>query len=124
LLLDTHVVIWWLEGHLDRLQPSVVESLRDPAAQIVVSSVVVWELAIKRSVGKLDADVPDVVDSLAPFDIRWLPISPQHARHVANLPFHHRDPFDRLLVAQAQLEGLPIVTVDPRIRMYDVETIG
>jgi PIN domain nuclease of toxin-antitoxin system len=124
LLLDTHIVIWWLEEHLDRLQPSVIESLRDPAAQIVVSSVVVWEIAIKRSVGKLDSEVPDVVDSLAPFDIRWLPISPQHARHVANLPFHHRDPFDRLLVAQAQLEGLPIVTVDPRIRMYDVETIG
>jgi PIN domain nuclease of toxin-antitoxin system len=123
-LLDTHIVIWWLEAQLDWMPPSVVGSLRDPAAQIVVSSVVVWEIAIKQSIGKLDTHVPDVVDSLAPFDIQWLPISPQHARHVATLPFHHRDPFDRLLVAQAQLEGLPIVTLDPRIRMYDVETIG
>jgi PIN domain nuclease of toxin-antitoxin system len=123
-LLDTHVVLWWLRRELDRLSPGTVTALRDPGAELVVSVVAVWEIAIKRSLGKLDRLPPDVSGDLSAAGVRVLSITASHADHVANLPFHHRDPFDRLLVAQAQLEGLPIVTVDPRIRLYDVETIG
>ncbi len=124
-LLDTHVVLWWLQDDLRRLTTDAVAALEDPLVDIVVSAVCVWEIAIKRSIGKLAPSVPDELERLEDaIGVRMLPVMPRHANHVANLPYHHRDPFDRLLVAQAQLERLPIVTVDPRIRKYDVETIG
>lgn len=123
MLLDTHIVLWWLAGNVDRLGAHVVETLERPDVDVTISAVVVWEAAIKRSLGKLEPPLPDLLDRLEASDVRILPISARHADRVASLPPHHRDPFDRLLVAQAQLERLPIVSVDPWIDAYDVPVI-
>lgn len=123
MLLDTHVVLWWLQGDVQRLGEQVVETLGRSDAPITVSAVVFWEAAIKRALGKLNPPVPDLLARLEATDVRILPITAQHADHVASLPPCHRDPFDRLLVAQAQLERMPIVSVDPWIDAYDVEVI-
>ncbi len=89
---------------------------------LVISAAAILEIAIKRSVGKLEMP-PDLVSQIAANGATLLPITPQHADRVADLPLHHRDPFDRLLVAQAQLEGLPILSADPVLRRYDVEVV-
>jgi PIN domain nuclease of toxin-antitoxin system len=122
-LLDTHVVLWWLAGRRDRLSAPMIEALSRPQAKIVVSAVVLWEAAIKRSLGKLVPPTADLLARLEAVDVELLPIAPRHADHVAGLPWHHRDPFDRLLVAQAQLEGLTIVSADPWIDAYDVPVL-
>lgn len=123
MLLDTHVAIWWLTDQIRRLSPAIVAVLEDPRTEIVISAVVPWEAAIKRSLGKLDPPVPELLDQLESLDVRFLPITPRHADHVATLPWHHRDPFDRLLVAQAQLEGLTLVSADPWVGAYDVAVL-
>lgn len=123
MLLDTHVVLWWIAGDVSRIPPSVVDALSHPDADVTISAVVLWEAAIKRSLGKLDPPLPDLLERLEATDVRLLPISPSHADRVGALPLHHRDPFDRLLVAQAQMERLPIVTVDPWIEAYDVDVL-
>jgi PIN domain nuclease of toxin-antitoxin system len=122
MLLDTQVILWWVEDDDRRLSERAERLLEDGVAEMTVSSVVIWEAAIKRSAGKLRSP-PNLIERLNRGDVRWLPITPQHADHVANLPRHHGDPFDRLLIAQAQLENLPIVSADPIIARYDVEVI-
>jgi PIN domain nuclease of toxin-antitoxin system len=81
----------------------------------------VWEIAIKRSLGKLEVP-PELVDEIDDAGFSWLPVAAEHAWAVTELPFHHRDPFDRLLVAQALAERLPVVTRDPQLAGYGVET--
>ncbi|MGE4425214.1 MAG: type II toxin-antitoxin system VapC family toxin [Solirubrobacteraceae bacterium] len=78
---------------------------------------------MKRALGKLDPPLPDLLERLETTDVRWLPVTARHADAVGALPLHHRDPFDRLLVAQARAEGLPIVSVDPWVAAYDVEVL-
>jgi PIN domain nuclease of toxin-antitoxin system len=119
LLVDTHALLWWLTD--DRgLSAAARAAIADPANEPLVSTASVWEIAIKRSLGKLTApeDLPDVI-----FDggFAWLPISAQHAWQVGRLPMHHRDPFDRMLVAQALTERLPVVTADAHFGEYGVE---
>jgi PIN domain nuclease of toxin-antitoxin system len=119
LLFDTHALLWWLTDDA-ALPPGAREVLADPANEPLVSAVSLWEIAIKCSLGKLTApdDLPDrIVDE----GFSWLAISPQHAWQVRDLPLHHRDPFDRLLVAQALAEHLPIVTADTRFKDYGVD---
>lgn len=119
LLVDTHVLLWWLTDDA-ALSPTAREVLADPAKEPLVSAATLWEIAIKRSLGKLTApdDLPDrIVDE----GFSWLAISPMHAWQVRDLPGHHRDPFDRLLVAQALTERLPVVTADARFSDYGVE---
>jgi PIN domain nuclease of toxin-antitoxin system len=89
---------------------------------VLVSAVVLWEVAIKRLLGKLDAP-PNLFDQLLGAGVELLPISPRHADRVGTLPFHHRDPFDRLLVAQADCDGLALVTADPDLRDYGIEVV-
>jgi PIN domain nuclease of toxin-antitoxin system len=118
LLLDTHVLIWWLEDS-ERLTPVARRGIEDPAAAVVVSAAGIWEIEIKRTLGKLD--VPDDVLEQAEvngFDL--LPVTGQHAVMAGRLPRHHDDPFDRMLVAQAISEGLTLVTADRRLAAYDV----
>lgn len=120
LLADTHVVVWWL---LDSPELSdEIKGLLDAEPQAYVSAVTPWELAVKQSVGKLDGPA-DLPERAANCQLRPLLITPDQGIRAARLPLHHRDPFDRMLVAQAQHEGLTIITRDTWIPKYDVEVL-
>ncbi len=119
LLLDTHALIWALSSPR-RLPARVAKSIRDPETDVYVSAVSTWEIAIKASLKKIDADVAAVVRAMRAASLEELPIAIAHTVRLRALPDHHRDPFDRLLVAQAVEERLTIVTHDPLIARYDV----
>lgn len=120
LLLDTHVVLWQAAGE-DRLGRRARRQLED-AEELRFSVVSFAEIGVKASIGKLD--VPDDLAShISAMGIRTLMLTVEQSLAVARLPLHHRDPFDRLLVAQARSEGLTLVTADRRIADYDVSTI-
>ena len=121
LLVDSHVALWWLAGDAS-LGPASAANLRS-ADEVFFSPVTPWELGIKRSLGKLA--FPDgLVDALLDAGFDELPISAAHAERASGLPAHHRDPFDRMLVAQAQLQSLALVSADRHLRPYEVELIG
>jgi PIN domain nuclease of toxin-antitoxin system len=121
-LLDTHAVLWLLAGD-DRLSSRARAALAATDQAVIVSAVSLWEVATKRSLGKLDAPA-DLSRRLAAIgQIELLPISPLHAEAIGDLPWHHRDPFDRMLVAQAQVEGLSIVSANPALPQYGVDVI-
>ncbi|MBM3745347.1 MAG: type II toxin-antitoxin system VapC family toxin [Acidobacteria bacterium] len=124
-LLDTHVFLWWT---LDdpRLPKRVRRFVQDPANALVFSVASAWELAIKAQLRKLT--LPDRVEQFIQEQLDLnailpLPVQLEHALQVAELPAHHRDPFDRLLIAQSLVERLPMITGDPFIARYQVETI-
>jgi PIN domain nuclease of toxin-antitoxin system len=121
LLLDTHTALWHLNDY-ERLSGRAQRHLADRSNPILLSAVVVWEIAIKRSLGKLEA--PDrYLSLLLEGKAQELPVTIAHAAAVEQLPWHHRDPFDRLLVAQATVENAAIVSADDRLRAYDVDVI-
>ncbi|MBI2895395.1 MAG: type II toxin-antitoxin system VapC family toxin [Deltaproteobacteria bacterium] len=126
LLLDTQVLLFWL-GAPERLSRRARQLISSEESKLLWSVASSWELAIKVALGKLR--LPEEVGSyvasrLEANGIDVLPIQLRHAHHVAGLPHHHRDPFDRLLIAQAALEGIPIVTSDHEVfRKYRVEAI-
>jgi PIN domain nuclease of toxin-antitoxin system len=121
LLLDTHALLWWLGD--SPMAPDARQQISDPATLVVVSAASAWEIAIKRATGKLrlDGNVAALVVGAA---FTPLPVSFAHAERAGALPPYHRDPFDRLLVAQAQLEGLALVTRDVRMDAYDVTVVA
>jgi PIN domain nuclease of toxin-antitoxin system len=121
LLLDTHVVLWWLSDD-DRLSADAVRQLSDSTNQALLSAAVVWEIAIKRSLGKLQAPA-DVTTTLLSGGVRPLAVSIEHAAAVQRLPWHHRDPFDRVLIAQAELERAALVTADASLAAYGVPIV-
>ncbi len=108
LLLDTHVVLWWLQGS-DHLKDSVVVLLKDATNEVFVSAASVWEIAIKQGLGKLEAP-DDLLDLIEQSGFEALSISSFHAEQAGRLPLAHKDPFDRMLIAQARAEGLILVT--------------
>jgi len=118
-LLDTHVILWWLDNP-SQLSDAARKAIADADSHIFVSAAVAWEMAIKKSVGRLDfpGNLPDVLSS---GDIDVLDINLRHALAVADLPTHHHDPFDRIQIAQANLENLTLITRDKDIRKYDVQ---
>jgi PIN domain nuclease of toxin-antitoxin system len=120
LLLDTHILLWWL-GDSPRLTKRARQAVED--AEIVwVSAISAWEIEVKRRRGLLDA--PDNLErTLRARDLRPLNLTLAHAVAAANLPKHHGDPFDRMLVAQAALESLTLVTSDAVLKAYDVPMI-
>jgi PIN domain nuclease of toxin-antitoxin system len=121
-LVDTRVWLW-LQSDRERVDDGVRDLLAGPAAQVYLSAVSSWEIAIKNALGRLPLPEPPreyVPTRMRRDHVDGLPVTHVHALHVETLPHHHGDPFDRLLVAQAQLEGLTLVTVDPRIERYDV----
>jgi PIN domain nuclease of toxin-antitoxin system len=123
-LLDTHAFIWWLFED-PKLSRAAHAAIADPANHVFVSAASVCEIAIKLSMNKLP--VPSDLDqelfaTLAGTGFRALPVTLQHAYAVRHLPWHHRDPFDRLLVAQSRLEGMTLITNDARLRHYEVDT--
>lgn len=122
MLLDTHVVLWWMAGERERISAPAAEAIGSDGARIVVSAVSVWEVAIKRGLGKLDAP-GDLLEKLERARVELLPVTARHADRVAALPDHHRDPFDRLLVAQATVEALPLISADEAVRAYDIEVV-
>lgn len=124
-LLDTHVFLWWITDD-QRLSSRVREIIADGTNEILFSAASGWEIAIKTRLGRLQ--LPDdpkifIPEQLELNAIEVLPVQIGHALHVYQLPSHHRDPFDHLLIAQAQLEKLPILTADPQISRYPVEII-
>lgn len=122
LLLDTNVVVWLLLGDRHAVSDQAHQALADERNAISVSSVSVWEIAIKRSLGKLRIE-DRWARTLARLDLEPLPVTARHAERVEHLPWHHRDPFDRLLVAQAALEEHALVSADPRLAAYEVDVI-
>jgi PIN domain nuclease of toxin-antitoxin system len=121
LLLDTHVLLWWLDDP-SQLSEAAVTAIRDDANVVYVSAATAWEIVIKKALGKLDA--PDNLDEvLRECRFTALPITIAHALAVQSLPMHHRDPFDRILVAQACAEQMAIVTRDARVLEYAVPNI-
>lgn len=117
LLLDTHVVLWWLTD-APQLTDDIKQRL-DHEPAVYLSPATIWEIAIKQSIGKLTDphDLPEIVNDAG---FRHLPITADHAVVAGRLPLLHRDPFDRMLIAQARCEGLTLATRDPRIHRYDV----
>lgn len=122
-LVDTHCWLW-LQASPERLATPVLSLLEDPANDLLLSAASSWEIAIKYALGKLPLPEPPsryVPRRMAVSGSRGLPIEHAHSLRVAELPLHHRDPFDRLLVAQAQIERLVLVTVDRQFEQYDIE---
>ena len=124
-LLDTHAFLWWIADNAE-LSPRAREVIRDGDNTLFLSAASGWEIAIKAKLGRLQ--LPDnlerfVIEHMSLNAITSLPIHLSHVLHVYSLPDHHRDPFDRMLIAQSQLEKLPIVTRDPQIARYSVEVI-
>ena len=123
-LIDSHTLLWWL-GATDKLSSEAFGALKRVENRVYVSAAVAWELAIKVNLGKLDArelifDLPRVLFERG---FRRLAISVDHALRAAALPRHHRDPFDRMLIAQSQALGFPIVSADVTFDRYGVERI-
>jgi PIN domain nuclease of toxin-antitoxin system len=120
LLADTHILLWWLTD-ADRLTSRQRTLLSDQANIVLVSAVSIAEIEIKRSIGKLEID-DEYLPSLLSGGFDQLPLLAKHAALLGALPWHHRDPFDRLLIAQAIAEGIPLISADSNISKYDVKT--
>jgi PIN domain nuclease of toxin-antitoxin system len=121
LLLDTHAALWWLSDD-NRLGTTSAGLMTDASNQVLLSAAVVWEIAIKRSLKKLDAP-GDFAATLLAAGAQPLPVGEDHAEAVGELPWHHRDPFDRLLVVQAAIEQAVLVSDDDALRPYGVPLV-
>ena len=119
LLLDTNTFLWWISDHFKKLGNNTIESIQNPNNQVFVSAVTPWEISIKKSLGKLKA--PDDISSIIEEEgFMELAISGFHGEQSGLLPQHHKDPFDRVIIAQAQAEGLIIVTNDSQFEKYGI----
>ncbi len=124
-LLDTHAFLWWTSGG-SRVSDRARALIEDPEVVVLLSAASAWEISIKAARGRLELPQPPeryVPDRVRRHRMSVLDVALSHALRAGALPEIHADPFDRLLVAQAQLEGLPILTADPAIARYEVETI-
>lgn len=122
MLLDTHTLIWSADEP-NRITPTAMAVMGDPANDLLLSAASIWEIAIKYSRGRLPLSLPyrDWMNrAISDLDLTMLPITLDHAERQAILPWNHRDPFDRLLVAQAQVEGAPLVSSDAALDSYGV----
>ena len=123
-LLDTHVAIW-VVAEPEKLSPTVRRISYDPTANLLLSVASVWELVIKSMLGKLDLDdsIPSLINELLKRgNVTVIPVSLQHALRVQALPPQHKDPFDRMLVAQSLYEDVILLTADPIVRQYPART--
>ncbi len=125
LLLDTHTFIWW-DSQPARLSPRVLTLCQDQANTLLLSVASVWEIQIKHQLGKLQLAMP-LADLIASHQqsnsLRVLPVELPHVLALDNLPMHHRDPFDRLLITQAQVEGIVLLSGDAVFAQYPVEVL-
>ena len=125
LLLDTHTALWWVNEH-EKLSSVAKAMLQSGSHPLHISMASVWEVAIKASLGKLyefDGGSKAFLAKLANIPITLLPIESRYLEMVETLPFHHRDPFDRLLAATAMVESMTILTADENIRKYNVPSV-
>ncbi len=124
LLLDTQA--WfWMHLSSERLRPEIRDRFVDSGSELLLSAASSWEIAIKYSLGKLPEPPGTYIPSrMRRDDVDALPVTHVHALHVATLPHHHGDPFDRLIIAQAQIERVPLVTSDRQFARYDVEVLA
>jgi PIN domain nuclease of toxin-antitoxin system len=125
ILIDTHCWLWWIAAP-DKLSDKARNQIEDRSNTIFFSAASSWEIAIKYSIGKLKLpEHPElfVPKRLARDKISSMPIEHIHALHVTDLPYHHRDPFDRLIISQSQIERIPVMTVDPQFEPYDLDLI-
>ncbi len=116
ILLDTHIYIWWLQDS-PKLSSVAREAILN-AEEVYVSSATIWEAAIKIGLGKLDANLDELLEQIRLNDFLELGISVRHAWQVAQLPSHHRDPFDRILISQAMCEPLRLLSSDKLLSQY------
>jgi len=114
--------VWLLLGDRGRVSDGAVDALEDGRNELALSAASVWEIAIKRSLGKLRIE-DGWAAALRRLGFDPMPVTAEHAEAVERLPWHHRDPFDRLLVAQALVEGCSLVTADPRLEGYGVDIV-
>jgi PIN domain nuclease of toxin-antitoxin system len=121
-LLDTPILLWWLADDRALPQPAR-DAIADSDTVVVVSAATVWEIAIKQAAGRLEAP-NDLLDALADSNFDTLPITAVHALVAGRLPAHHADPFDRMLIAQAQTQRLTLISVDRHFTSYDVELLA
>jgi PIN domain nuclease of toxin-antitoxin system len=124
ILFDTHAFIWWLEES-ERLSKKARSTIENSETTMLISAATAWELAIKANLGKLNglSLVMELRRFIQEEAFEALPISIEHATRAGLLPLHHRDPFDRLLVAQAQALNVPILSADPVLDQYDVQRL-
>ena len=125
ILLDTQCWLW-MHAHPERFNPEALAAVQGERNQLFLSAASAWEIAVKYTLGKLPLPVPPqeyVPSRLQRADTQALPVTHDHALRVATLPFHHRDPFDRLLIAQCQIERLALLTADRQFEPYDLETV-
>jgi PIN domain nuclease of toxin-antitoxin system len=122
LLLDTHIFLWWLDDNAS-LSTNVRGAIANTDNVIILSAAVIWEIRIKQGIGKLEI-APNFYKVIKEQGFEMLSITPDHAYAVGNLPNHHRDPFDRILIAQALLEGFTIVTHDAIFNRYPIPVLG
>lgn len=121
LLLDTHILLWWLADD-PSLPTEAAAAIVDPETEVIVSAASAWEIAIKKAAGRLVAP-DDLLGELSANAFGTLSITTAHAQLAGTLPPHHTDPFDRMLIAQAQLERLTLVSVDRRFSAYEVQLL-
>lgn len=125
LLFDTHTFLWW-NTEDPRLSPRVRDAIADGQNEIFLSAASVWEISIKTAKGKLilpESPAQYISNRMDLYQFQPLPVLVRHAVQVYELPAHHADPFDRLLVAQSQIESMPLISVDGDIRKYEVEVV-
>jgi PIN domain nuclease of toxin-antitoxin system len=122
LLLDTHAVLWWL-GDDERIGTKARDLIGDPENEVLISIVSLWEIVVKQRIGKLAAEIKEILDEVERQRLTLLDITATHLLALAALPTLHRDPFDHLLIAQAMAEGAIFVSEDRRARRYAVQTV-
>ncbi|MDM8523121.1 type II toxin-antitoxin system VapC family toxin [Desulfococcaceae bacterium HSG8] len=121
ILLDTHILLWHLADN-PKLKPEHSELIEDTANSIFFSVVSLWEIAIKLSIGKLA--ISQTIDKIVPNEVNILGLKVPHILKVTDLDFHHRDPFDRMIIAQSMAEGIRVMSYDGYFKLYDVDLIS
>ncbi len=124
ILIDTHILIWHLEGD-EQLSPDRSQIIADPANNVLISIASFWEIAIKSSRGKLSLSrsIEKIVEEIQRSTSSILPIEPEHTIQVAKFPYHHNDPFDRMIIAQAMAENIALMSTDNNFSVYGVKLL-
>jgi len=123
-LMDTHAIVWMVDD-TSKLSPTVKEIIANPSNQIFICAISLWEIAIKMSIGKMSLGITfdELIKGLRTSYFDFLQVEDEYMREISNLPFLHKDPFDRLLIATATVEDMTIITIDENIHKYDVTCI-